>query len=125
MSKAPPFLSTPQIQKMLPQRPVDAHKGQNGHVLIIAGSRGMSGAAVLAARGALRIGAGLVTVAIVDSERSVVTHQLPEVLTLALPETPEGIMSATSPDSLRSYVEKRRVNALAIGPGLSHYSGLS
>jgi len=103
----------------LPKRPADAHKGMNGHVLIVAGSRGMSGAAALCARGTLRIGAGLVTTAIVESERAVVTRQLPEALTLPLPETSEGTLSDGSIPALREYLQKRKINVLAVGPGLS------
>jgi hydroxyethylthiazole kinase-like uncharacterized protein yjeF len=79
----------------------------------------MGGAAVLSARGALRIGAGLVTVAIVESERSAVTHHLPEALTLPLPENSDGQLNDSALPILRSFMQKRRVNALAIGPGLS------
>jgi ADP-dependent NAD(P)H-hydrate dehydratase / NAD(P)H-hydrate epimerase len=112
-------LSPKLILKTLPRRQAESHKGHNGHVLLVAGSRGMSGAAVLSARGALRIGAGLVTVAIVDSERSVVTHQLPEALTLPLPENNEGHLTDAAMPLLRTYMQKRPINALAIGPGLS------
>ena len=116
----PPLsLSAPQIKKMLPPRPVDAHKGLNGHVLVLAGSRGMSGAAALCSRGALRIGAGLVTVAIVSSEHTVVTEQLPEALTLPLPETADGILTENALPVLRDYFQKRKINVLAVGPGLS------
>jgi len=116
---SPLTLSAPQIKMMLPPRPVDAHKGLNGHVLVLAGSRGMSGAAALCSRGALRIGAGLVTVAIVSSEHTVVTEQLPEALTLPLPETADGILTENALPVLRDYFEKRKINVLAIGPGLS------
>jgi hydroxyethylthiazole kinase-like uncharacterized protein yjeF len=107
------------IKKILPRRPADTHKGKNGHVLIVAGSRGMSGAAVLCARGALRIGAGLVTVATVASERSVVTHQIPEAMTLALPESDEGAITEEAGGVLADYARKRKINTLAAGPGLT------
>jgi len=115
----PAELTGKQIEHLLPRRPIDAHKGLNGHALILAGSRGMGGAAVLAARGALRIGAGLVTVAIVDSERPTVTRQLPEALTLGLPESAEGVLTENALPVLREHAEKRRLNTAAIGPGLS------
>ena len=57
-------LTSTDIKRWIPKRPIDSHKGQNGHVLIVGGSRGMSGAPVLAALGALRAGAGLVTIAV-------------------------------------------------------------
>src|SRR5882762_4952914 len=119
MPKAPPLLTAAIVRGLLPKRPKDSHKGLNGHVLILAGSRGMSGAAALVARGALRTGAGLVTVAIVESERAVVTRQLPEAMTLSLPENPEGALSHNAQAILQAYLLKRKVNALAVGPGLS------
>jgi hydroxyethylthiazole kinase-like uncharacterized protein yjeF len=119
MSSKPPLLTAAQIRKMLPKRPATTHKGQNGHALIIAGSRGMSGAAELCARGALRVGAGLVTSGIVESERSVVTRQLPEALTLPLPESADGAVRPEAFAAIREYLEHRRINVLAAGPGLS------
>jgi hydroxyethylthiazole kinase-like uncharacterized protein yjeF len=119
MPKAPPSLTAALVRGLLPKRPRDSHKGLNGHVMILAGSRGMSGAAALVAHGALRIGAGLVTVGIVESERAVVTRQLPEALTLSLPENPDGALSHNALAILLTYLTKRKVNALAVGPGLS------
>src|SRR5258708_30306185 len=101
----PQTLSSAGIQKMIPRRPVDAHKGTSGHVLIVAGSRGMSGAAVLTALGALRGGAGLVTVATVEAARSALIHQLPEVLTLPLPDTGYGVVSKHAFKILENYLE--------------------
>lgn len=123
--KKPALLTAAQIKKWLPKRPVTSHKGLNGHVLLVAGSRGMSGAAALAARGALRIGAGLITVAIVDSEREVITRQLPEALTLPLPETHEGVLTENALPLLRECFRKRSVDVLAIGPGISVNAGVA
>lgn len=107
------------VRGWIPRRPADSHKGKNGHVLIVAGSRGMSGAAILSSLGALRAGAGLVTTAIVESERAVVASYLPEVLTLALPETFEGTLSDKAFSVLEEYRAKRYISAAAVGPGLS------
>lgn len=75
----------------LPPRPWDAHKGHYGHVAIRAGSLGMSGAAVLAALGALRAGAGLVTVLTDAAVRGEVASQVPEAMVRAWDGTvPEG-----------------------------------
>jgi ADP-dependent NAD(P)H-hydrate dehydratase / NAD(P)H-hydrate epimerase len=115
----PSLLSAPQVKQWIPRRPLDAHKGKNGHLLVVAGSRGMSGAAFLSGLGALRAGAGLVTVATVESERAVMTSALPEVLTLGLPETAEGAIAESAIDSLIQYLRSHSVNALAVGPGLS------
>jgi len=121
----PQTLTASQIKAMVPKRPADSHKGQNGHVVVLAGSRGMSGAAALTVRGALRIGAGLVTAAIVESERSGVTQQLPEALTLGLPETHLGVVTENALSLLLDYFQTRPVTALAIGPGLAVNAGVA
>jgi NAD(P)H-hydrate epimerase len=108
---------------MLPPRPVDSYKGRNGHVLVIAGSRGMSGAGVLAALGALKAGAGLVTLATPVSQQSVVTHLVPEALSLGLPESSEGSIDQSALEVLEKYIQQRTFAAVAIGPGLSTHSG--
>jgi len=93
--------------RLLPERPAGAHKGTFGHVLVVAGSVGKGGAAVLAARGALRAGAGLVTVACPPEVRPEVAVQQAEVMTAVLSE---------NPDALMRLAEGR--DALAVGPGL-------
>lgn len=110
--------SLSELRRWLPARRPDSHKGDFGHVLVVAGSRGMTGAAVLAARGALRAGAGLVTVAVPESQQPVVAGHLVEGMTLPLPESPAGIMRADAVAVLVAAHEKRGFTALAIGPGL-------
>jgi ADP-dependent NAD(P)H-hydrate dehydratase / NAD(P)H-hydrate epimerase len=98
-----------------PRRPT-AHKGDLGRLVIVAGGRGKSGAAVLAARGALRAGAGLVTVACPASSQPVIAGSLPEAMTLPLPETSEGTLSM---DALIPLLKAlKEVDAAAMGPGL-------
>ena len=75
---------------VLPIRTEDAHKGDFGRVLVVAGSRGMSGAACLAGTAALRGGAGLVTVAVPEGILPIVATYEPSYLTLALPEDSNG-----------------------------------
>jgi len=106
-------------RRMLPPRPADSHKGRNGHLLAIAGSRGMSGAAALVALGALKAGAGLVTVAIPESERRTILPRFPELLSLGLPETRDGCMSPGALDVLNLYRRKHPIAAVALGPGIS------
>lgn len=99
----------------LPGRPSDGHKGTFGRVLVAAGSRGMSGAAVLAALGALRSGSGLVTLAVPRSLVPVVASVEPACLVLSLSE------DATGTTGLGGLVTLRRAaaqaTAVAIGPG--------
>jgi len=95
-----------------------SYKTTHGHALIIAGSRGFTGAAALCGNAAMRAGAGLVTVATPASTQPlVVTQLMPEVMTAALAETDRGAVS----DEAANYVLKfaERANVIAIGPGLS------
>ena len=98
-------LSAKALRRWLPRRSPIAHKGTNGHVLLVAGSAGMTGAAVLTAWGALRAGAGLATVAADGEVRRVVHETLPEAM--AVPRT-----------EMSAYLRRRRITTLAIGPGL-------
>lgn len=100
----------------LPARRADAHKGDFGHVLVIAGSRGMAGAGCLAAAGALRGGAGLVTVACPQSLYPVCAARLTEAMGLPLPETAAGGIALGALEPALRYAEKCSV--VAAGPGL-------
>jgi NAD(P)H-hydrate epimerase len=96
----------------------DSYKNTHGHVLVIAGSRGFTGAAALCANAAMRAGAGLVTLGTPVSAQPIVAAQtMPEVMTAALAETDRGAVS----DEALSHVMKlsERANVIAIGPGLS------
>lgn len=107
---------------VLPVRKDDAHKGDHGRVLVIAGSRGMSGAACLAATAALRGGAGLVTAAIPEGIQNIVAGFEPSYLTIGLPEDDQG---RTKPTSLKRLADVLAVqDAVAIGPGLGQSAGL-
>lgn len=105
------------VGRILPERLRSSHKGENGSVLIVAGSEAMPGAAVLAARAALRAGAGLVTIASIPSVCRVVSANLPEALTLPLPER----YGTISPDAARHLLDaQHRFHAALFGPGLTH-----
>ncbi len=103
------------IAAMLPTRPLDAHKGSLGHVLVAAGSQGMAGAAALCAQGALRGGCGLVTVACPRSIVPIVQQLVPCAMALPLPEKEGRLDSAAAGDLARAWAGKA---ALAVGPGL-------
>jgi NAD(P)H-hydrate epimerase len=110
------ILERDDVRAVLPDRPRDAHKGHFGHLLVVAGSRGKTGAAVLACRGALRTGAGLVTCAVPASQQPVVAAALPEAMTEPLAETGSGTLSGQALDRLADLIG--RVDALALGPGV-------
>jgi NAD(P)H-hydrate epimerase len=100
----------------LPERKPWSHKGDYGHALIIAGSRSMPGAAALAAQGALRGGAGLVTVATASSCYSVVAGVNPCAMTVGLPEDSSGRISSAAATRIQELAG--RATCVAIGPGL-------
>lgn len=100
------------VASLLPPPAPDGHKRTRGVVVVLAGSPGMAGAAVLAARGAQAAGAGLVTVA--TGEPAVVTASVPEALTARVdPADPDEAFATVA-----ARVEK--ADALAVGPGLGH-----
>jgi ADP-dependent NAD(P)H-hydrate dehydratase / NAD(P)H-hydrate epimerase len=100
-----------------PPRASDANKGQFGHILVIAGSRGKAGAATLAGLAALRTGAGLVTVACAQSIQPTVAGFAPELMTEALPETSEGTISEAAAERVDALLAGKDV--VVVGPGLS------
>ena len=109
----------------LTPRRKNAHKGDAGRVLIIAGSRGMAGAAVMTALGAVRSGAGLVRVAIVGSQQTVVAKRAPlEVTTASLPEDSEGRISSSAGAALRRIIAVFQPDVIAMGPGLGRSAGV-
>jgi hydroxyethylthiazole kinase-like uncharacterized protein yjeF len=100
------------------ERPPDSNKGMYGHVLVIGGSQGKSGAPSMSSLAALRTGAGLVTAAVAPAVLPLVAAIAPELMTRALAVTKDGEISAENlaPESLKSLLH--RITVLAIGPGL-------
>ena len=103
--------------RLLPPRAHDAHKGSFGHALIIAGSRGYAGAAQLCASGALRSGAGLVTLAVPRDLQDGTAAALPEAITAGLPCTAAGVFRAAAVREAVSLAQGK--SAVICGPGLS------
>ncbi len=103
------------IPKLEPRKP-DAHKGDFGKVCIIAGSLGMSGAAALAGKAALRAGAGLVRVAVPKSILPIVASIEPSFTTIGLPEDSTGRISAKAINQILDAASDNDV--LAFGPGV-------
>jgi ADP-dependent NAD(P)H-hydrate dehydratase / NAD(P)H-hydrate epimerase len=105
------------VASVLPQRPLDGQKRTSGTVVVVAGSRKMTGAARLVARAAMRIGAGYVIVALPASILQVVQTDLTEAVFLPVAETPDG---SISPDAVDAVIDAASgAHAVAIGPGLS------
>ena len=98
-----------------PWRPTDANKGDFGHVAIVAGSVGMTGAATLAAEGALRIGTGLVTLAVPESLNDIMEVKVTEGMTIPVPQGRARAFGMASLEGVLEMIEKR--DAVVIGPG--------
>ncbi|MFP4136158.1 MAG: NAD(P)H-hydrate dehydratase [Candidatus Acetothermia bacterium] len=105
---------------LLPERPSVSHKGSFGSLLVVGGSRGMSGAPMLAARGGLRSGAGLVFLAGPESLKDVFETNLQEVLTVPVPDR-EGSIGPEALDYLLDAAEGKE--GLAVGPGIGRIKG--
>jgi NAD(P)H-hydrate epimerase len=104
-----------EARALLPPRPADGHKGTFGHLLVLAGSLGKSGAAVMTATAGLRAGAGLVTLACPAGMQAVAATQLVEVMTAPLTEV-DGAVSLQAMEELLALGDGKQ--ALAVGPGL-------
>ncbi|MFA4981340.1 MAG: NAD(P)H-hydrate dehydratase [Candidatus Omnitrophota bacterium] len=100
-----------------PKRATDAHKGDFGHVLVMAGSCGYTGAAYLASQASALSGSGLVTLAIAKSLYGVLASKLTEVMVRPFIETKDGSLSLLAEKDLVGFAHK--CNSIAIGPGLS------
>jgi hydroxyethylthiazole kinase-like uncharacterized protein yjeF len=103
------------VAALLPERPLDSHKGTYGTAVIVAGSVNYTGAAVLAAEAAYRAGAGLVTLAIPALLHNALARQLPEATWVLLPHE-MGVISESASEALAKKLE--HATALLIGPGL-------
>lgn len=104
------------VRDLIMPRSADSHKGQTGHLLVIAGSPGKTGAAAMSAVSALRSGAGLVTLGIAESLNTVLETQVLEAMTHPLPETQAGILGPAASDLIMDLMADK--NCLALGPGL-------
>src|SRR5581483_3692228 len=107
----------------LPRRAPDSNKGQFGRVLIVAGSRGMSGAAVLCGSAALRAGAGLVRVAVPSEVLSIVAMGNPCYMTAPLPCDELGRLNHSAVEALTTLAQAHDV--VALGPGLGRSDDLT
>ncbi len=110
------FLERDDITPLLRPRTANSHKGLYGHPLIIAASLGKAGAAILAARGALRMGAGLVTAAIPESVAAIVASAQAELMTEPIPDRDGHFDGPAVIARLAALAEGK--DALVVGPGI-------
>jgi NAD(P)H-hydrate epimerase len=113
------LLTRERMREIVPARAAESHKGDFGRVLIVAGSLGRTGAAHLAALGALRSGAGLVTIATPRSCVPIVAALAPEYMTEPLDETPSGGIHFAALDRLF----EMNADVIAVGPGIGRDPG--
>ncbi len=125
---APPFLfedeslnmemiEKERIVSYFKKRDNNTHKGTYGHIFILAGSLGKTGAAVMAGKAALEMGAGLVTVGTPKSCLPIVARSMMELMTEPLEETPESTLSEKALDKIKKLLKGK--DAVLIGPGIS------
>jgi NAD(P)H-hydrate epimerase len=105
------------LMPMVAPRPAESNKGSYGHVLVVGGSLGKAGAAAMAGMAALRVGAGLSTVATAKSALGTVAGFHPELMTEPLAETKAGTIATNARNRVVALIEGKR--AVAIGPGIS------
>lgn len=110
------LLEARDIGWLVPSRDPDTHKGTYGHLVVLAGSRGKTGAAVLACRGAMRVGSGLVTLAAPRSLNEIFASSLVEVMTEPLKEALEEELEPLTDQDWRRLLDKK--TALLFGPGI-------
>jgi len=113
------LLTEDEIGSYLPLWQARSHKGDFGHTVIIAGSRGKAGAAALSAGAAFRTGAGLVTICAPETIQAVVASFQPEVMTEGLPSTEQGTLASSALEPLLTILAGK--DAAAMGPGLGRH----
>jgi len=110
------LLTAALVDSWLPRRERSAHKGSEGHILIIAGSRGMTGAALLCSKAAIRMGAGLATCVCPASLLPIYASSVWEMMTMPAPETDAGSLALETFE--RIVAQNKQYSAVVIGPGL-------
>lgn len=114
-------LNHEKVLKILPNRDVNAHKGDFGKILLLCGSRGYTGAAYLAAMGALRSGAGLVFLGVPESIYAIEAVKLNEAIVFPLPDETGKLSETAVPEILE---RASGMDAVLLGPGLGQSAGV-
>ena len=109
------------LAPLMAERDPEGHKGSYGHSLVLAGSKGKTGAAAMTCLGALRAGAGLVTLGIAESLNPIMEIKLTEAMTEPLPEGEPGHLGPEALSRIMTLMEGKK--AMALGPGLSSSPG--
>ena len=110
------LLTAERIRAYFQPRAAETHKGKTGHLLVVAGSTGKTGAAAMTAVSAMRAGAGLVTLGVAESLNPVVAAQVLEVMTTPLPQIRSGILGDTALEEIQALTSGKA--CMAIGPGI-------
>lgn len=114
---------SPTVQRVTPRsaiaqlplvRPASTHKYKMGHLLLICGSRRYAGGAILTGLGSRASGVGMLSIAVPESLKPILTAQLPEALVIGCPETPDGAIA-----QLLDAIDLNQYDAIACGPGLT------
>ncbi|GAU77998.1 bifunctional ADP-dependent NAD(P)H-hydrate dehydratase/NAD(P)H-hydrate epimerase [Fusibacter sp. 3D3] len=116
-------ISHEMVKQMIPKRPKNSHKGLYGKASIIAGSFGMTGAAILCGKSALRSGVGLLKLIIPESLHAIITTSVPEAVTVPLAETRKGVFGINQVEKLVQTCDTADV--IAIGPGCGQNAELN
>ncbi len=111
------WLMKERVSLLIPGRQKYSHKGDYGHVLIVAGSREKTGAAFMTARACLRSGAGLVTIGVPESLADIFQTRVTEEMTLILPDRGDGTLAEKASEVILNFLNKK-ADIIAIGPGI-------
>jgi len=115
------YIQNKEIRKNFHKREPDSHKMTFGHLFVVAGSVGLTGAAMLASLAALRSGCGMVSLGCAESLNAIFETALPEVITYPLPETSGKTIDKQAYSKVLSLVKDRNCGAILIGPGLGRH----
>jgi len=111
------------LKDLIPKRLPYTYKNKEGHVLILGGSPGFTGAVIMSAKAATEAGAGLVTVGVAESLNPIVEQALTEEMSKPLPESEKGFLHPLLGDFIFGNEDYKRYTSLVLGPGMGRYKG--